>query len=505
MITVGIDLGTTNSCVAYFNGHKPEVIELADGSRTMPSVVAFVDDETLVGAPALEQVRSNPLYTYQQVKRLIGKQFSEEEDLGYQVVQGMDGEVMLRGPEGDHSPVEMSAHILRSLKAAAEEKIGLDVDGAVITVPAYFGETERSATAQAGFAAGFKSVTLLNEPTAAALAYGLDLKKFTRVAVYDLGGGTFGVALMDIGTDLNKTIATSGNLMLGGMDFDRKLARAAGKDFEEDSGGEVLSKPEQMGRIVLEAERAKVAMSVRENYQMNVPFLALNSDNSPDSLQYDVLRPDFEELTRGLIDETLDICQRTLNRGGRTVDQVDVVLMVGGMTRLRSVRSAVDEFFGDNKGKSKINNKANPDIVIALGAALKAAEIDNRTDQLIHTDVTPHGFGFRVANGNMMQVVRVGHPFPMETSVVVRPESTDQEFITIEIMEGERPIASQNRLVQAVHVPLDVDIDEDGLFDLIYAVNVDGLLSVQMKGAQHSEPLMLYKGQADIEHGIEAD
>lgn len=473
MNTIGIDLGTTNSAVAFDDGHGPQIIELASGHATMPSIVALdAADKPIVGRQALKKAVRDPEFTFANFKRQIGKPFVEGEDYGPQIVPGPEDQRMYRGRNRLWAPEELSAEILKALKARAEDRIGGKVGGAVITVPAYFDNDRIKATRDAGRLAGFgKKVTILTEPEAAVLAYGLNRKKFGRVAVFDLGGGTFDIVIANVGSGLFKTLKKSGNDELGGVDWDRPIRQALVDAFREQHGRELpdLSKL----RLDPEAEAAKKELSEAEDTQIDIWNASLDPDGSGMlDVKLTLTREKFAEMTKHLVDSAMDITRRTLASAEILPEQITDVLLVGGMTRVPAVRKAVADYFG----AARLRDSVPVDLVVAIGAAIKGAEIDGRlVKQMAFEDVTTHAFGFEDESGRFQQVLPKGTPYGRVETVTVSNAQAGQDKLPIAILQGESPVAKENTVlarydhkiapgdVASAEVELEFMLDDEGL------------------------------------------
>ena len=485
MITIGIDLGTTNSCVAFHDGKSVEVIDMADGRKTMPSVVSFMEDgEILVGQAALDQVNKNTEFTFQHVKRLIGRKFQDNIDVGTQQAEGPDGMIWLKGRDRLYSPAEISSLILKEMKTAAEERIGQPVDGVVIGVPAGFYQDQRAATIEAGKMAGFLEVELEEEPTAAAIAYALDKKKFATVAVFDLGGGTFDIAIMEVGRGKFKPLDKNGNMRLGGINFDKRIMDWAIEKHKAETGVDLRQKPFATTLLLDASETGKKDLTKRQKTDIVARFLYSDMEtNAPRHLTYTLTKDEFEELAEDLVLEALEICAICLKMAERTVSQIDEVILVGGMTRMPMVQDAVKAFFKRAPLKS-----INPDEAVAKGCAIKAANSDGRLN-ISYSDVVSMSFGIETASGAFMPVILKGSPYGAEESVVVTTVRDAQLAMAIGVFQGEGLTAQENNLVMDYrHAVPEGPAGEHGL-KLTFRVGENGLLSV--KGADVSAPDVL--------------
>ena len=399
---VGIDLGTTNSCVAVMEGGKPTVIENAEGARTTPSMVAFRDDgEVLVGAAAKRQAVTNPENTLFAIKRLIGRRYDDpivQKDkamVAYKIVAGPNGDAWVEVAGKAYSPSEVSAHILRKMKETAEKHLGETVTEAVITVPAYFNDAQRQATKDAGRIAGLEVLRIINEPTAAALAYGLDKTKAGRIAVYDLGGGTFDISILELGDGVFEVKSTNGDTFLGGEDFDKRVIEYLADEFKRDQGIDLRNDKLALQRLKEAAEKAKIELSSAVQTDVNLPFITADQ-NGPKHLNIKLSRAKLEALVEDLIDKTVEPCRAALKDAGVTPDQIDEVILVGGMTRMPKVVEAVKQLFGKEPHKG-----VNPDEVVALGAAVQAGVLKGDVKDVLLLDVTPLSLGIETLGGVM--------------------------------------------------------------------------------------------------------
>ena len=416
---IGIDLGTTNSCVAIMDGKNPKVIENAEGARTTPSVVAFMDDgERLVGQPARRQAVTNPTNTLFAIKRLIGRQYNDpvvEKDKGmvpYDIVKGPNGDAWVRAHGKDYSPQEVSAFILMKLKEDAERHLGEKVEKAVITVPAYFNDAQRQATKDAGKNAGLEVLRIINEPTAAALAYGLEKSEGKKIAVYDLGGGTFDVSILEIGDGVFEVKATNGDTFLGGEDFDLRIVDFLADEFKKETGTDLRKDKLALQRLKEEAEKAKKELSTTAQYEINLPFISMNQ-SGPLHLNIKLSRAKLEALVEDLIAKTIGPCEQALKDAGLKKTDIDEVILVGGMTRMPKVVEAVKEFFGREPHKG-----VNPDEVVALGAAVQAGVLGGEVKDVLLLDVTPLTLGIETLGGVFTPLIERNTTIPTKKSQV---------------------------------------------------------------------------------------
>ncbi|MFH0856472.1 MAG: molecular chaperone DnaK [bacterium] len=442
---LGIDLGTTNSCMAIFEGGEPKVLENKEGARTTPSIVAMSKTgERLVGQIAKRQAVTNPENTLFSIKRLIGRRFDDKEvqedikTMPYKIVKSGEG-IKIKMGDKEHTPQEISAMILQKLKVDAEEKIGEKIEEAVITVPAYFDDAQRQATKDAGEIAGLKVRQIINEPTAAALAYGFDKKKDQQIAVYDLGGGTFDVSILDITADTVEVKATNGDTHLGGDDFDRKIIDYIISEFKKDQGIDLSNDKMSLQRIKEAAEKAKIELSTSIETEINQPFITSDA-NGPKHLVMKLTRSKLEELVGELVEGTFEPCKKALTDAGYKVEDIEEVILVGGQTRMPMVQKKVEEFF-----KKKPHLGVNPDEVVAVGAAVQAGAFQKDVKDVLLLDVTPLTLGIETLGGIRTPIIDRNSTIPTSKSQVFSTAADGQTSVEIHILQGEREMAQDNK------------------------------------------------------------
>jgi molecular chaperone DnaK len=500
---IGIDLGTTNSCVSVLEGGEPTVINSTEGGRTTPSIVAFTKDgERLVGQPAKRQAVTNPQNTIFSIKRFMGRMFNEVEteikEVPYSVEKGDSGNLVVKAAGKSYTPPEIGAMVLQKLKQTAEEHLGSSVSDAVITVPAYFNDSQRQATKDAGKIAGLNVLRIINEPTAAALAYGMDKQKDEIIAVFDLGGGTFDISILELGDGVFEVKSTNGDTHLGGDDFDQKIINWIAKEFKKSDGIDLKTDPMALQRLREAAETAKVELSSSKQTEINLPFITADS-SGPKHLNITLTRAKFEELVADLITRTINPCLQAIKDAGLSPSKIDEVIIVGGSSRIPKIQDKVKEIFGKEPNRS-----VNPDEVVALGAAIQGGVLAGDVDDILLLDVTPLSLGIETLGSVSTKLIERNTTIPTKKSQVFSTAADNQTTVEIHVLQGEREMALDNKTIGRFHLdgipPAQRGVPQ---VEVTFDIDANGILNVGAKdkatGKEQSIRIEASSGLSDNE------